>query len=364
MILDKNLGIMENFYSLQRTELEHRCQTAGLPLIHAATLFRSSYKSLTTEPWATPGLPQGLQQIIGDQIECRLPARSRILVSRYDQSVKFLLRLHDGTEVESVLMPESKRITLCVSSQVGCRQACTFCHTGRMGLVRNLTAGEITGQLVAADLWISENPDWLSTLKLPANQRITNVVFMGMGEPLDNVPAVASAISILTDPLGAGLAKRRISVSTAGHLDGLQHMLALHPDVRLAISVHSPFESERSRIMPINRRWPLRDVFAALEMAETQRENGVLIQYTLIRGVNDSLRHAEELAHLTARLKVKINLIPLNEIDPSRFASPEENTVNQFRDYLHNQGIRVMVRYSKGQDIGAACGQLVTTKNN
>lgn len=355
---------MENFYSIQRSELERRFRYAELPISHAATLFRSCYKSLQPEPWTTPGLPRDILRALGKNIQCRLPTSTRILESRYDKSVKFLFQLDDGSEIESVLMPETRRITLCVSSQVGCRQACTFCHTGRMGLMRNLSAGEITGQVVAANLWLRKNPAWLKALGFQPHQSVTNIVFMGMGEPLDNVPAVADAITILTDPLGVGLTKRKISVSTAGHLDGLNQMLAIHPDVRLAVSIHSPFEAERSKIMPINRRWPLSALIATLRSAKTQQEHGVLIQYTLIHNVNDSIRHAEELVKTLQGLNVKINLIPLNEIDPSRFASPAANAVSAFRDYLHSCGIRVMVRYSKGQDIGAACGQLVTEKQD
>ena len=351
---------MRNFYSIPRHELEHRCREAGLPDVHASTLFKAAYKDLVNDPWNASGLPQKIRASVGHDLDIALPVAAKTLVSRYDHSVKFLFELRDGSLVESVLMPERRRITLCVSSQVGCRQACTFCHTGRMGLLRNMDAGEIVGQLIAANRWIANHPDWLAALGLPRLQRVTNIVFMGMGEPLDNVESVADAIAIMTDPLGSGLALRRISVSTAGHLDGLAEMVERHPDVRLAISLHSPFDAERSKIMPINRRWPLAEVLNFLRDAPTQLNHGILIQYTMIRGVNDSMRHAEELVRITAGLKVKVNLIPLNEIDPSRFASPTANAIDSFRDHLHQSGLRVMVRYSKGQDIAAACGQLVT----
>ena len=351
---------MRNFYSIPRHELEHRCREAGLPDVHASTLFKAAYKDLVNDPWNASSLPQKIRASVGSDLDIALPVAAKTLVSRYDHSVKFLIELRDGSLVESVLMPERRRITLCVSSQVGCRQACTFCHTGRMGLLRNMDAGEIVGQLIAANRWIANHPDWLAALSLPRLQRVTNVVFMGMGEPLDNVESVADAIAIMTDTLGSGLALRRISVSTAGHLDGLAQMVERHPDVRLAISLHSPFDAERSKIMPINRRWPLAEVLNFLRDAPTQLNHGILIQYTMIRGVNDSMRHAEELVRITAGLKVKVNLIPLNEIDPSRFASPTANAIDSFRDHLHQSGLRVMVRYSKGQDIAAACGQLVT----
>ena len=354
----------QNFYSIPRENLVHRCREAGLPEVHATTLFRAAYKSLMAEPWKAENLPKVARAKLAHDLDVRLPGATKILVSRYDRSVKFLFELQDGSLVETVLMPERQRITLCVSSQVGCGQACTFCHTGRMGLLRNLDAGEIVGQLVSANMWIANNSDWLGALGLPQNQRVTNIVFMGMGEPLDNVNAVADAITIMTDPFGPGLALRRISVSTAGHLDGLTQLLNLHPDVRIALSLHSPIESERSKIMPINRRWPLAMVLEALREAPTQKNHGILIQYTLINGVNDSQRHAEELVRVTSGLKVKINLIPLNEIDPSRFTSPAATAVEEFRNFLHKSGLRVMVRYSKGQDIAAACGQLVIAETD
>jgi 23S rRNA (adenine2503-C2)-methyltransferase len=189
--------------------------------------------------------------------------------------------------------------------------------------------------------------------------RVTNIVFMGMGEPLDNVDAVVDAISILTDPYGLALGLRRISVSTAGHLDGIEALLARVPGVRLALSVHSVDEAKRSKIMPINRRWPLALVLERLRRHLGPSQAPVMLQYTMIKGVNDALADAERLAELTAGLNAKINLIPLNEVGPSRLSAPPPETIQAFRDVLHARGLRVMVRYSKGQDIAAACGQLV-----
>jgi len=279
--------------------------------------------------------------------------------SAYDGSVKFLVTLADHNKIEMVLMPESKRVTLCVSSQVGCAQGCNFCHTGRMGLIRNLSTAEIVGQLWLANQWISDHPAWLGKNRLPELQRVTNIVFMGMGEPLDNVEAVGRSISILTDVYGPNIALRRISVSTAGHLEGLERLLEIHPDVRLAISVHSPSSVERSRIMPINRRWPLEELLDRLRAKPNLQKNGLLLQYTLIAGVNDSLEAADKLLEITSGLNVKINLIPLNPVGPSRFRAPAVERIEAFRDRIYDAGIRVLVRYSKGQDIAAACGQLV-----
>ena len=355
---------MNSFFDMTRSDLEAQCTTLGISAVHARNLLRSAFKQDQERPWLDDGFPK----VLGRHFEEGLIDQHLTVASEhrsgYDGSVKFVMELYDGKQVEMVLMPESKRITLCVSSQVGCAQACTFCHTGRMGLVRQLSAAEIVGQVWIANRWISEHLEWLESAKLPRHQRITNIVFMGMGEPLDNVTAVARAITILTDPYGPAIAKRRISVSTAGHLDGLEELLKIHPDVRLAISVHSADPSERSKIMPINRRWPLGDLMDRLRSLEIQQEHGILLQYTLINGVNDSVEHAKKLIALVAGMNVKINIIPLNPVGPSRFKSPETQSVETFRDEIYRAGIRVMVRYSKGQDIAAACGQLVADVKN
>jgi 23S rRNA (adenine2503-C2)-methyltransferase len=349
--------------SQSRADIEVRCEELGVSKIHARNVFRHLHKRCRSDI-SFPGLPNRLIDALTTQFHFKPFHIQLEQKSKYDGSVKFLIQLFDHSTIEMVLMPEAKRVTLCVSSQVGCAQACTFCHTGRMGLKRNLTVDEIVGQVWTANKWIQNHPEWLIENRLPHFQMVSNIVFMGMGEPLDNVANVAKSITILTDSYGAHIAKRRISVSTAGHIDGLEELLRYHPDVRLAISVHSPFSSERSKIMPINRRYPLDKLLEVLRELPVQQEHGVLIQYTLIRGVNDSEDHAQELLRITEGLNVKINLIPLNPIDPSRLSSPDWETVNRFRNKIYKSGVRVLVRYSKGQDISAACGQLVTTQSD
>ncbi len=346
---------MRSFYDQPLTSLERYCAGARLPQIHARNLFRNAYKALRADPEQDERLPRALTAAFARDFSLPLPRVVEAHRSAYDHSVKLLLELSDGLRVESVIMPESQRLTLCISSQVGCAQACVFCHTGRMGLTRNLTAGEIVGQVVLADLWLAAHPDWPSV-----ERRVGNVVFMGMGEPLDNVDAVADALSILTDPYGLALGLRRISVSTAGHLEGIERLVALVPNVRLALSVHSVDEQKRSKIMPINRRWPLASVISRLKELRPEG-NGipVMLQYTMIKGVNDSVEEAARLVELMRGLEAKVNLIPLNPIDPTRLVAPSPETIQAFRDVLHAAGVRVMVRYSKGQDIAAACGQLV-----
>lgn len=350
------------FLGLSLEALESLCSQQGVSAMHAKDLFREAYKEGSSKPWFKEGIPKKFAEFSEGFFAKPQMRIFKQFESSYDGSVKFVLELKDGRQVEMVLMPESKRVTLCVSSQVGCAQGCVFCHTGRMGLLRNLSSAEIVEQVWLANNWISAHADWLQTNKLPATQKITNIVFMGMGEPLDNVEGVANAIKILTNPFGYNLALRRISVSTAGHLDGMDALLQLIPDVRLAISVHSAFDAERTKIMPINRRWPLAELIAKLKATETHIKNGLLLQYTLISNVNDSLNHARELVKLISGMNVKVNIIPLNPVGPSRLKSPEIYQLESFRDEIYKAGIRVMVRYSKGQDIAAACGQLVASQ--
>lgn len=352
-----------SFFGLTRAEIERDCLSVGVSSVHATDLFRSAYKDLSSEPWSRPGLPKHYQERCSNQFQSIGEQIATQQLSQYDGSVKFLIKLQDQKLIESVLMPESKRVTLCISSQVGCAQGCIFCHTGRMGLLRNLDASEIVAQVWLVNRWIRENPQWLESNRLPSKQKITNIVFMGMGEPLDNPDHVAKAITVLTDPYGMNLAKRRISVSTAGHLEGLDRLIELHPDVRLAVSVHSPIDAERSKIMPINKRWSLSRLFERLRSVESFSRNGILLQYTLIEGVNDSQFHAEKLVEMVKGMNVKINIIPLNPVRPSRLKGPDAERLAAFRDYLFQAGLRVMVRYSKGQDIAAACGQLVSEEN-
>ena len=353
-----------SFFGMTRAEVAEDCREAGVSDMHALNLFRAAYKDYNFLPWSRPGLPKIYLERCLRQFRTLDSTIETLQISQYDGSVKFAIKLYDEKLIESVLMPESKRVTLCISSQVGCAQGCVFCHTGRMGLLRNLDASEIVGQVWLVNRWIKDNPDWLQSNRLPATQKITNIVFMGMGEPLDNPDQVAKAISVLTDPYGMNIAKRRISVSTAGHMEGLNRLLHLQPDVRLALSVHSAFDAERSKIMPINRRWPISEIFSKLRSVQSFQENGILLQYTLIAGVNDSQAHAEKLVELTKDMNVKVNIIPLNPVGPSRLKGPDADRLASFRDYIFKSGLRVMVRYSKGQDIAAACGQLVSELNH
>ena len=352
---------MENFYSLSPDKIRGLLEKQGFSQVHFKAVYQYFYQDNADRDKLLQNLPKELIRHLESEYTFAPIAIAKELQSKYDSSVKFLLRLADGELVEAVLMPERARISLCISSQVGCRQACSFCHTGRMGLKRNLSAGEIVGQIVTANQWLKDHPPWLQAVRLTESQRVSNVVFMGMGEPLDNVPELVDALKIMVSPQGLSLAPRRITVSTAGHLDGLKKLVSENLGVGIALSLHIPDAKERSRIMPINRRYPLEEVLTYLRDAQTTKNRHFLIQYTVIAGVNDSLAHAEKLAHLLKGIKVKVNLIPLNSFDATSFKQPDPDDLYAFQGLLLRSGIRSMIRFSKGQDIDAACGQLAIT---
>jgi 23S rRNA (adenine2503-C2)-methyltransferase len=304
-------------------------------------------------------LPKKLVRELNASFEFSPLTVEQSLVSAYDGSVKFLVRLADGNKVEAVLMPEDSRVTLCLSSQVGCQRRCAFCHTGRMGLTRNLTASEIVGQFEVACRWIKDNPHWL-----PANTealRITNLVFMGMGEPLDNLDEVVRAIRIFSDPLAINIPVRKIAVSTVGPLEQLKTLVREIPDISLAFSLHGTTQGERNRLVPANRESSFTDILEFLKTHFTGHKNKrafLLVQYILIKDVNDSTDHARRLVEILKDVPVKINLIPFNDVAPLKFSGPTPESMQAFRDVLHQAGLRSMIRYSKGQDIAGACGQL------
>jgi len=268
-----------------------------------------------------------------------------VRVSR-DGTVKAALRARDGALVESVLIPEEERTTLCISTQVGCPLACTFCATGAMGFTRNLRAGEIVDQVCQM------------RRLLPPGRRITNVVFMGMGEPLLNLPAVAEAARLLLHPRGFALAPRRVTVSTVGIPGRLERLLREVP-VNLAVSLHGATDAVRDRLVPLNRRFPLAALLGALraQPALTPRRP-VFFEYTLVAGVNDSLDDARRLAPLLRGIPAKLNVIPMNRHADSSLGPPDSATVDRFVAAVAASGLRVTLRRSRGPDIDAACGQL------
>lgn len=262
-----------------------------------------------------------------------------------DSLTKFISVLEDGLEIESVIIPMSHYFTLCISSQVGCKMGCTFCETAQMGLLRSLEVDEIISQVYNA----------IHVLGID----IRNIVFMGMGEPFDNYDNVIQAINILTEPKGFSFAKSQITISTVGRVDGIRKLANLNwPRLNLAISINAPNDELRSQLMPVNRTVPLADLKQALMEYPTRKSGLFLIEYVLIKGVNDKKVHAEELVSFLKPLRSRINLIPYNPRLSSPYQAPSEDEVNLFYDTLIELGAFVCRRQTKGRDLMAACGQL------
>ena len=261
-----------------------------------------------------------------------------------DGTTKLLLRLGDGQNVETVLIPAGRRLTVCLSTQVGCKFACAFCASGRHGFRRDLRPSEITGQVLAAGRAAGREP--------------SNYVFMGMGEPLDNWAAVEKAIRIMNDPAGLAVAARRMTVSTAGFADAFPRLEALDLQINLSLSLHAVTDRLRDRLMPINRRFPLETIVAAAERYVRSGGRMLTLEYIVLRGLNDSLDDADGLAAVARRLRAKVNLIAYSPVEGLPFGTPSEADMARFKRRLEERKVGVTVRLSKGADIAAACGQL------
>jgi len=294
---------------------------------------------------------------LGKELRARLAGTCRIAVPEIaseqrsvDGTRKWLLRLDDGNCIETVFIPETDRGTLCVSSQVGCGLNCTFCSTARQGYNRNLTAGEVIGQL------------WLARRELDdfgsGPRRVSNVVMMGMGEPLLNFGNVISAMRLMLDDLAYGLSRRRVTLSTAGLVPALDRLAATCP-VSLAVSLHAPDDALRDRLVPLNRKYPIAELLAACRRyVRHQPRSRVTFEYVMLEGVNDSVEHARQLVQVLADVPAKINLIPFNPFTGSGFRRSGTDAINRFRDVLMEAGLMTVTRKTRGDDIDAACGQL------
>ena len=294
-----------------------------------------------------------------------LPIREKLSTSFYwelfsvdshlissDKSKKILLKTRDDLLVEMMLMPYDKRITLCISSQVGCKMGCTFCQTGKMGFKRNLSTGEILAQIHLANSILQQGE---------GGKKVTNVVFMGMGEPLDNYEAVIKACRTIIHPDGFGLSKSRVTLSTAGVVPQIRK-LAQDLPVCLAVSLHAASDVKRSKMMPINRRYSLEELKTALLDYAGPSRNSVTFEYVLIEGVNDSIKDAKDLVRYLHGFKAKVNLIPINHFPGLEMKPSETGRIRAFQSYLSARSIPCPVRYSRGQDVSGGCGQLAAKR--
>lgn len=328
-----------------RSGLRKRFAELGWPAYRADQIASWLYAQDATSLDQMTNLPAALRSEIAEAFEVETLAVEATQLS-VDGTRKLLLRAFDGARVESVLIPEERRHTLCVSTQVGCPLACSFCATGALGFTRNLSAGEIVDQVLHARRLV------------PAGEALTNLVFMGMGEPLLNLSSVSEAIRILVDPKGLALAPRRITVSTAGVLPQIAPLLDVAP-IHLAVSLHATTDEVRDVLVPLNRRYPLVELMGALRREpRLNRRRPVFFEYTLMEGINDSLEDARRMPRLLAGIPAKVNVIPMNPHADAPYRPPSPAVVDRFTAALHEAGLRVTLRRDRGRDIDAACGQL------
>jgi 23S rRNA (adenine2503-C2)-methyltransferase len=326
-------------------ELASLAESLGAPRYRGSQVADWIYRKGVTDVRAMSNLPRELREALAERAFVGVPEIERRTPS-LDGSSKFVFRLEDGARVQSVLMPDGERLTLCVSTQVGCGFACAFCYTGTMGLERNLTAGEIAGQVLAAGR------------TLAAGQRLTNIVYMGMGEPLANYAATVKSLRLLTDPQAFGFSPRRITVSTVGLVGGIEKLARENLRVNLAISLHATDNESRDSLMPVNKGFAIEELLAACRRFPLPFRQRMTFEYVLLDGVNDAPEDARRLARLLKGIRAKINLIPFNDWEGSGFARPPLPRILAFQELLLEQRILATVRWSKGEDIGAACGQL------
>jgi len=311
----------------------------------AGALYREFYKQLNPHAWQASAI-QGSPGL-GDRLRRSLAFEPGEIVDQVNRDgvIKFVTRLRDGHRIESVILPMESHLTICVSSQAGCRMGCRFCETGRLGLLRQLSVEEIVGQVYQA--------------RKRFGAQIRNVVFMGMGEPFDNFEAVVHAVRVLSDQRGLDIAQRYITVSTAGRIDGIAKLAALEmPHLKLAVSLNAPNDALRSQLMPINRGATLAQLQESLRRYPLKKGYEFMIAYVLIPGVNDAPECARQLARWLAPLKAKVNLIPFNPGTQTPYRAPTEDELVNFRQLLIDSAVNVQKRASRGRDLMAACGQL------
>jgi 23S rRNA (adenine2503-C2)-methyltransferase len=349
--------VTDNLFGKTLEELEEVCLSAGLPRFRSEQLIYWLYNRGVMDFEACDNLPKPLRAQLSERHAIIHPAVAAEQQST-DGTRKFLLTLTDGRQVESVLIPseseeegQPKRLTICVSTQVGCPLDCKFCATASMKLKRNLTPGEIAGQYLV--------------VQKHSARRITNLVFMGMGEPLLNYDAVIKAVDIMTHEKSGGLAHSHITLSTAGLVDGIRRMADEGRKIKLAVSLHATTDDLRLRLMPINRKWPLADLLEAVEYYYRKTRRRITYEYILFDGLNDGDADVRRLVRVARRVPSKINIIPFHPIDnawpdgiPMQLEPTPWPRIEAFARQLREHNVTVMLRSSSGKDIDAACGQL------
>ena len=335
----------EYLYGQTLPQLEALCNRLEMPRFAAKQIARWLYDKHATTIEAMSDLSARHRALLAETYEVGLTAPEKVSIST-DGTKKYLYRTSQNHFIESAYIPDGDRATLCISSQAGCRMGCRFCATGRQGLQHSLSTNEILNQIGS----------------LPERERLTNVVFMGMGEPLDNLDNLLPALEVLTSAWGFGWSPPRITVSTAGVASRLERFLEA-TQVHLAVSLHNPFPHERAEIMPVEKAWPIREVVEILRRYDFTHQRRVSFEYIVMSGLNDSPRHIRELCRLLDGIKCRINLIRFHKIPGSPYFSPDDRAMIAFRDALTAKGIHTTIRTSRGEDIQAACGLLSTAQN-
>lgn len=338
-----------NLLDFDQAGLRAFFESIGEPPFRAEQLLKWIYHQQVTDFAKMTNLSKALRARLADMAEIAPPKVIREQLST-DGTVKWLMGFGGANAIETVFIPEPNRGTLCISSQVGCALNCSFCSTGAQGFNRNLTTGEIIGQVWQAARALGHERN--------GRRRITNVVFMGMGEPLVNFEAVAPALWLLRDDLGFGLAAKRVTVSTAGMVPGIDR-LRKTIDVALAVSLHAPEDELREQLVPLNRKYPIAELMAACQRyVADKHKRSVTFEYTLIDGVNDHPEHARKLVKLLRRVPSKLNLIPFNPFPGTAYRCSSPERISAFQQIAMDGGLIATVRKTRGDDIEAACGQL------
>lgn len=332
---------------MELSELEQVLETLGRPRFHGRQLFQWIHKRGVTDFGEMTDLGRDLRSTLATEFRIGTPEVVRRERS-IDGTAKFLLRLEDGQLIESVFIPETPSNTFCLSTQVGCAMRCGFCLTGKMGIIRNLTAGEIAGQVRVL------------ARELVMLQSRFNVVLMGMGEPLHNYDATMKALRMLADEHGLAVHPRRITLSTVGVLPALERLATEPMMPNLAISLHATTEDQRDLLVPINRKYGLKELLDACRKFPVKRRARITFEYVMLKDVNDTDEDARRLVRLLNGIRAKVNLLPLNEAAGIPYERPSDARVNRFAQILAERGVVVSVRKSRGRDIRAACGQLIT----
>ena len=335
-------------------------KSLGLPAFRAKQVATHYFSHLSNDPSTWTDIPAEMRETIAHQFTPKLIELVRSVECDAGMTRKDLWKLHDGVLVESVLMRYTDRVTVCISSQAGCGMNCPFCATGQAGLTRNLSAGEITEQIVAAARACAHG-------ELPGGQtRLSNIVFMGMGEPLANYNAVMRTLRNITDPNpdGLGISARSVTVSTVGLVNGIEKLTEEGLSVTLAVSLHTPDDELRDSLVPINSRWKIKEVLAAADAYEKKTGRRYSIEYALIRDINDQSWRSDLLGRLLKNRNAHVNLIPLNPTPGSKWTASRREDEAEFVRILESYGVPVTVRDTRGREIDGACGQLAAAEKD